>query len=354
LALFGLAILAGFYLLADKMALQLTTWIFQGFFAVLVILLVVVFQDDLRRFFEQIAVLGLRRRPASIRPDTVSVLVQTLEELAHSHTGALVIIPGREPIERHLKGGILSDALLSKALILSIFDTKTPGHDGALLVHGERLDRFGVHLPLSEDHQQLGAGGTRHAAALGLAECSDAFCLVVSEERGTLSLAHQGRLQPLTDPLQAQQALRDFLTERGLNPGRRVLTWPRVRRIFFEAGTGFALALVAWITLVPGSTFVKTPLSVEVRVENMPQGYTLESVTPPQVKITFSGMRRDFLLAQAEDIHLTINALLVDQGRRTFAALPEAVQHPPGLEVLHIAPEKVRLSVQRTNVTLAP
>lgn len=349
LALLGLAFLAGFYLLAQKMALQLTIWIFQGFFAVLVILLVVVFQDDLRRLFEQIAVFGLRRRPVSPRPDTISLLIQALEELARSHIGALVIIPGREPIERHLKGGILSDSLLSKELILSIFDNNSPGHDGALLLQGERVDRFGLHLPLSEAQDQLGAGGTRHAAALGLAERSDALCLVVSEERGVLSLAYQGRLQLLATPRQAQEALRDFLREQGLHPGRRTFRWTRLRRLFFEIGAAFTLAFVAWLSLIPGSTLDKITFSIDVDITNMPSGYTIESVNPSQVEITFSGMRRDLLLAQAEDIKYSINALLVNQGRRTFSVIPEAVQHPPGLKILRLSPEKVRLSVQQVS-----
>ena len=95
MALLGLAFLAAFYLLARQFDLQLTAWIFQGFFAVLVVLLVVVFQDDLRRLFEQIAAVGLRRQPSRPGEGSLGVLVRSLRRLAEQRRGALVVLPGR-------------------------------------------------------------------------------------------------------------------------------------------------------------------------------------------------------------------------------------------------------------------
>ena len=134
LALIGLAFLGLLYLIALQLELQLTAWIFQGFFAILVILLVVVFQEDLRRLFEQIAVLGLRRRPARQEEGGRGMVIRTLLQLARNRTGALLILPGREPLERHLPGGLDLDAAISEELLLSIFDPHSPGHDGAILL----------------------------------------------------------------------------------------------------------------------------------------------------------------------------------------------------------------------------
>ena len=102
-----MAVLLGSYAAAE---LQLTAWFFQGFFAALVIFLVVVFQDDLRRLFERIAVLGLRRQNAPLDARRTAVLVRALQELAERRWGALVVLPGRDPIERHLQGGVALQA----------------------------------------------------------------------------------------------------------------------------------------------------------------------------------------------------------------------------------------------------
>ena len=151
LALVGLSFLGLFYLAALQLELQLTAWFFQGFFAVLIIFLVVVFQDDLRRLFERIAVLGLRRRPAEPDPTRIAILIRALQELARRRWGALVVLPGRDPVERHVQGGVLLDAEPSEELLLSLFDSSSPGHDGAVLWHNDRVVRFAAHLPLSEN-----------------------------------------------------------------------------------------------------------------------------------------------------------------------------------------------------------
>ena len=194
MALLGLAFLGVFYhLIAQQFKLQLTTWILQGFFAALVVVVVVVFQDDLRRLFEQIARLSLRRKAPRPDPSSLGTLTRGLYQLAAKRRGALVVLPGREPIERHfLQHGVPLDAEISEELLDSLFDPGSAGHDGALVMQNNRIKEFGVHLPLSENRDELKGAGTRHAAALGLAERSDALCLVVSEERGTIGIASAG------------------------------------------------------------------------------------------------------------------------------------------------------------------
>ena len=346
LALLGLGIIGLFYLVALQLELQLTAWIFQSFFAILVVLLVVVFQDDLRRLFERIAVLGLRRRRPHTEVGGAAAIYRTLQQLAESHTGALLIIPGREPIERHLQGGVVLDANISEELLLSIFDPHSPGHDGAVLVQGDRLARFGVHLPLSEDNAQLGAGGTRHAAALGLAERCDALCVAVSEERGTISVAAQGKLTALASPSQLLKTLQDQLVPQGNHRTSGALRWRRARRGFLEGGTAVALALASWLALVPGSAVDQAKIEVQVTVENMPDGYDLRKVEPASVALTVSGPKRQLLVARTEDFQVVIDAQLVRLGRRTFD-VREAVRHSTALQVRAVKPGKVRLSVSQ-------
>ncbi|UCE85770.1 MAG: hypothetical protein JSU66_15810 [Deltaproteobacteria bacterium] len=103
LALIGVMIVAAVYLAARRLDLELTAWILQGFFAVLVLILVVVFQDDLRRLFEQLAVWGLRRKPPATPLGVIDTLARAVARLAETRTGGLIVIPGREPLERHVE-----------------------------------------------------------------------------------------------------------------------------------------------------------------------------------------------------------------------------------------------------------
>ena len=346
MALLGVAFLGVFYhLIAQQFKLQLTTWIFQGFFVWLVLVLVVVFQDDLRRLFEQIATLSLRRKAPRPDPSTLGTLTRGLRQLAEKRRGALVVLPGREPIERHfLQHGVPVDAEISEELLDSLFDPGSAGHDGALVMQNNRVKEFGVHLPLSENRDELQGSGTRHAAALGLAERSDALCLVVSEERGTIGIAARGRLEILdasTRPGDLTDKIQDHLRHTGTEVKARRVEWRWLGRRLMEGLLSFAFALGAWLVFVPVEEAV---LQVRVDVENMPEGYALTDVSPQEVEVEVAGPRWAMFLGSNADLQVVIDADLVRLQRRTFAV---SVRHATGLEVKTIKPEKVKLTVQK-------
>jgi uncharacterized protein (TIGR00159 family) len=346
IAIAGVAIAAAAYLLARQLELSMTVWILQGFFAVLVIVLVVVFQEDLRRLFEQIAIWGLRRKPASAPPDSVDAVVAAVRRLVTQRVGALFVIPGREPLDRHVAGGIALGGLVSEPLLLSLFDPHSPGHDGAVAIEGDRVMRFAVHLPLSTDHEQLGMGGTRHAAALGLAERADALCIVVSEERGTVSIARDGRLRTLPGPELLAREIRRFLSERGPKPVERRSRLAQVAQRWPEALLALGASAGLWLLLVPGATVGEFQRRIPVEIENLPTGYEIRSVDPTEVEVVFKGRRRDVYLAgQQPRLSVKVDALLVQLGRRTFDIGPEHVQHPEGLTPVSVTPTRIKLDV---------
>jgi uncharacterized protein (TIGR00159 family) len=345
-ALTGVAILGVVYLFARQLGLRVTAGILQGFFAVLIIVVVVVFQEDLRRFFEQIGSWGLRRRRKTVRTGMTDLLVRAVAHLAATRTGALLVIPGTEDLERHVEGGISLNGDLSEPILLSLFDASSPGHDGAVILRGSEIERFAVHLPLSSDHAQLGAGGTRHAAALGLAERTDALCVVVSEERGKVSVASHGALRILSRPEELAEELNRFLRETSPEKQPEPL-WRRVRGVWKEASVSIALAALLWLVFVPGSSMTEVTHRVSVVVDNLPRGYVLEEIDPPEVEVTLGGRRRDAYLVNRAALGVRLDALLVELGRRTFEITPANLTHPPTLTILEVVPDHVRLSVRQ-------
>jgi hypothetical protein len=109
------------------------------------------------------------------------------------------------------------------------------------------------------------------------------------------------------------------------------------------------LALALWAALVPGDTVVNVAFAVPVQIENLPQGYALQQVNPPEVEVTFTGRRRDLYLASPSQVAVRIDALLVQLGRRTFEISAEHVEHPGALSVVAVAPRKVKLQVSRAD-----
>ena len=336
-ALAGLTALGAVFLLARQLDLQLTARLLQGFFAVLVVVLVVVFHEDFRRLFEQVALLGLRRRPP-LPPGTVDTVVRTVGALARLRVGALVVIPGRESIERHTEGGIEIDARLSEPLLLSLFDPHSPGHDGAVVLQGSRVSAFAVHLPLSTEAT---GGGTRHAAALGLAERCDALCVVVSEERGTISLAREGAIRLIGDEaaLAAELSPSFALTAPGSSSGSHV------RWRWKEALGALGLAAALWLLVIPGAGVVEIQQDVPVSVTSVPKGFAIEAIDPPRVRVTLAGRRTDLFLPTSEP-RVRLDGLQIRLGRRRFDLSRSDVEVPAGIEVLAVEPPRVQVSVR--------
>ena len=253
LAAGGLALLGGVYLGARLLGLHLTTWIFQGSFAALALAGVVIFQDELRRGFEELAAAAVGGRGGpSPRLDAPELLARSLCELAAARVGALVAVAGRDRLERHVHGGHPLGGELSAALLASLFDPHSAGHDGAVLVEDRRVTRFGVHLPLARGTAALGGLGTRHSAALGLSERTDALCLVVSEQRGATSVARHGELRPVGSEDELAKLVAGFYRERrALGRSRPRLAELALHR-GVEKGAALLLALGLWLLISAG------------------------------------------------------------------------------------------------------
>ncbi|MBU2234680.1 MAG: diadenylate cyclase, partial [Proteobacteria bacterium] len=245
----GITLLGVIYILARFFQLYLTTVVLQAFFAILLFVLVVIFQEDLRRFFERLGLLGRFRKKiftVTTFSESAEIIAETTAALAHKRIGALIVIQGEDPLDRHLTGGSNIDGLLSQPLLESIFDPHSIGHDGAVLVDGNRVMRFGCHLPLSANAARHGNLGLRHSAALGLSERSDAICIVVSEERGTISLAREERIQEIANASALRIELETFSEKRiPLSKPTPILNW--LKKNQREKVLAIILAGILWV-----------------------------------------------------------------------------------------------------------
>ncbi|NNK95195.1 MAG: hypothetical protein HKP41_12665, partial [Desulfobacterales bacterium] len=187
--------------LASMLNLEGIEWIFQNVSQVAVLALIVIFQPELRKILEKIVSL-YGSRHTSADQSLTQIVADSLWQLGQKKQGALIVYPGREPVEEKLSGGYPLTAEASVPLIMSIFDPNSPGHDGAMIIENNKLCRFGVRLPISQTSRLAEQYGTRHHAAMGLAEVTDALVLVVSEERGMVSAFINGKMTRFDSPQQ--------------------------------------------------------------------------------------------------------------------------------------------------------
>ena len=346
----GIFILAAVYIVARYLDLQLTALLFQGFFAIFLIIIVVIFQEELRQIFERIAVWSLATKPPRpLRSDAVDILIGTLADLAKEKIGALVVVEGHDPIDRHIMGGIELGGKISEPLLKSVFDPHSPGHDGAVIIENDRISRFAAHLPLSNNFQQLINVGTRHSAALGLTELSDALCIAVSEERGTISFARNGRLRQVDNIQELGLLLRRFLQEKYPSSERRTFSLALVRENWVVKLVTFSLAVGLWYVLIPGSSTVEVTYKLPVQVQNLPADYHVEEVMPSQVNATFTGPRRAFYFFDPGKLKVTVDLSATDTGRKVLRLTEQNVQHPQDLTLQQLDPQTLRVSVRKVS-----
>ncbi len=245
----GLLTLAAVYFLAVFFDLRLTFSVLQSFFGILILGMVIIFQEELRRFFELIAFWGggwKSKKMLNTSSTLVDDIVNVCERLAKQKIGLIIVIRGRETLVRHLQGGYHLNGEVSEAILQSIFDPSSPGHDGAVIIEGDKIVRFGVHLPPSQDLGQIGKFGTRHSAALGISDISDALAIVVSEERGVISVARSGHLKPVEDINDLKNRISVFLRDKFVNREPKKIFSSDVRSKVWA----MIIAMAMWFLLV--------------------------------------------------------------------------------------------------------
>lgn len=330
-----IALVAWLYAFAHLLGMRLTLTLFQAGLTAILVALVLIFQQDIRRGFDRFATWGVfsRQHPPAALSQAIDILVESMAILAANNIGALVVIKGREPLDRHIRGGVTVTGQISQPLLYSIFHPESPGHDGAVLVEGNQIDRFGVHLPLSANLQEVGEAGTRHTAALGMAECSDALVIVVSEERGTISVAEQGRLDAIGSAADLKERLQRFYQD--MLPGApevKQTVW-LTRHIGYKLAA-FGMASLLWLLFVYHAEPLRRIVPVKVQFEgSLPTSLRLLHVKaqPPSVQVQLKqadGGR----LSEIRTKPLNLNEIRQSTTVRVPLLLPEQAQLPPGTE----------------------
>jgi diadenylate cyclase len=209
--LFGLAFFIFLYLIAKYLELQTLDWLLSKFFSSLLIVIIVIFQEEIRRGLTKFGISSFFFGGSKKFSDKViEDITLVADELAKQKIGAIIVIQREVGLDEFIEDHVTLDSIMSRKLLISIFQKNSPLHDGAVVIDGESLRAAGCVLPLSFDPDLDPNLGTRHRAALGLSERSDAIVVVVSEETGTISLVHDSNIFRNLD-LTALQDQLDFL-----------------------------------------------------------------------------------------------------------------------------------------------
>jgi diadenylate cyclase len=233
--LVGLAVILVVGYASQALNLHLLEFIFQNGTQAIVIAAVVLFQPELRRALDQVGRLGAFRalfghHPTALISRTVDAVQRAGQSLSERRTGALIVFERSTGLENIASTGVHINGEVTAEMLAALFVPGSPLHDGAVIIRADRLIAAGCVLPLAETLPGVGRMGTRHRAAVGLTLESDAVILIVSEETGLISVAHQGKLYRGLDA----SSLREMLVTL-LSPGGDSKTSPVLLRPFARA-----------------------------------------------------------------------------------------------------------------------
>jgi diadenylate cyclase len=205
----GLGILAGAFVVSQILGLFTLNWLLNNFLGSLIVILVVIFQSDIRRALTGVGARSLFTTRADIA-DVAEQLVKAAEWLSARRIGGLIVVENEIGLQDVVDTGQLIEGRATPELIETIFMPGSPMHDGAVVIKGDQMLAAACQLPLSTDPNVSLTLGMRHRAAIGLTEDNDASVIVVSEQDGTISLARRGRLSRGLKPQQLLAALQNL------------------------------------------------------------------------------------------------------------------------------------------------
>jgi diadenylate cyclase len=210
----GILMLFAAFLLSSNVPLTAFNWAMNKFYASFIIILIILFQDDIRHALSRIGKKSLIAGAENISSQRVyDEITRAAVTLAENRIGALIVFERNIILSRYIDIGILLDARISKELLLSIFHTSSPIHDGAVIIQRGRITAAGCFLPLTREENIDSDKGTRHRAAIGITQETDAVVVIVSEEKGIFSIVVDGEIKPLRDSKELRNALKKYMQD---------------------------------------------------------------------------------------------------------------------------------------------
>ncbi len=340
--LVGMAFLWFFHRIAAYLGLIVTSWAIQGIIAVAALIIIVVFRNEIRSVLQAKnlgAILwGFSHKTGS---SPIEIIVESVYELARRRIGALIVFPGKEDLEEVVQSGIRWRGLVSKEMIMSIFWHDNPVHDGAAIIQGNQVVEVGVILPLSNRKDLPSYYGTRHRAAAGLAEATDALVIVVSEERGNVVVAKGSDVSVIDREEKLAQILEEHV-------GVTAAEWGHLRKEKFRLGIAALGSIVfitgVWFSFTRG---LETLTTFEIPVEymNRDPGMEILDTSVNAVRLHLSGSGTLIKSMRPEQVRVRLDLSKAVVGPNTFNITPENIALPPGVFVKKVEPPVLEVTL---------
>jgi len=341
LALTVLALRVG-ALLARQFDLLITSWVLDAATVITFLALLLVFQPELRRALMRLDATG--RAAHRARSPALSAISTAAASLARERCGALIVIVRKQSVAELVTAGIALGGRVSAEILAAVFQKGSPVHDGAVVIEGDLITHVKTILPLTQRPDVRERYGTRHRAGMGLAERSDALVVVVSEERGEITVMweSQARLMSTSDDLLA--TLTSLVNRSSSRSGSFAAAFRAINPGLIT--TALALAALIWSVtfLFPGRSVRVRRVPVEFT--NVPAGLTIAAQSTDSVEVWLRSNQFLFDTVNLDTVVARCDLTAARQGANTLLLGPSAIDAPFGIRVENLSPAAVQVRLE--------
>ena len=340
--LIGVICLWLFQRLAVASGLIVTSWVTQGITAVAALVIIVVFSHELRAMFQTRSLKAVFWGiPTQAFTSSIETISDSVFDMAQKHCGALIVIPGKKSIKGYVQNTIPWRGLVSREMILSIFWHNNPVHDGAIVIQGDQVTDVGGILPLSQRTDLPKYYGTRHRAAMGMTEVTDALVIVVSEERGVVVAAKNRHLSVMHSRADLEETLRRHMgvaaeAHNGHTRQRLKIAAAAMVSVMFIVGV--------WFMLTRGLTTLIT-LEAPIEYVELKPDMEIVSTSASTVRLHLSGSQLLLKSLQPNQIQVRVNLSKATTGYNIFPIEAGNISLPPGVILTKVEPRVVEMDI---------
>jgi uncharacterized protein (TIGR00159 family) len=343
--LIGMTVLWFLQRIAFSLGLIVTSWVVQGIVAVGAIIIIVVFRNEIRRVLQAKnlkSILWGFSYKSAVTP--IEIIADSVFEMAQRKCGALIVFPGKEDLSDVVQGGTPWRGLITREMITSIFWPDNPVHDGAAVVQGDQIRVVGAILPLSDREDLASHYGTRHRAALGLAEATDALVIVVSEERGDILVAKGNRLREIKQKRTLEQNIQEHVGIAAVKKGA-----VKKERLEITAAALLSLVFITgiWFSVSRGQdTLVSLDIPIDYTNRNPGTEIVDTSVKSVSLVLSGSGALVKSITPDQVGVRLDLSKSVI--GPNSYSITTENISLPPGIILREATPNFIEVMIDET------